>query len=155
MKKYHILAIELLAVTMVLAVGTMSTTSTTYATTGMSDCTTDPDREDCNPQPDRVGNDGSGDSTDADRDGPGGDDGPRQTDDDDTGDQNCWGKVTSSLTKNDDGKPGIGEHSSDPVPGDSDNETPREGVGNQQEGHPSDHADQVGGLADDVPDCVD
>ena len=66
---------------------------------------TDPDREDCNPQPDRVGNDGSGDSTDADRDGPGGDDGPRQTDDDDTGDQNCWGKVTSSLTKNDDGKP--------------------------------------------------
>ena len=59
------------------------------------------------------------------------------------------------MTKNDDGKPGIGEHSSDPVPGDDDNETPREGVGNQREGHPSDHADQVGGLADDVPDCVD
>ena len=34
----------------------------------------------------------------------------KQTDDD-TGDQNCWGKVTSSLTKNDDGRPGIGEHS--------------------------------------------
>lgn len=124
-----------------------------FATTGMSDCTTDPDREDCNPQPDRVGNDGSGDSTDADRDGPGGDDG--DPDDNDDGEQNCWGKVTSSLTKNDDGKPGIGEHSSDPRPGDDDNETPREGVGNQHEGHPSDHADTVGGLADDQPDCVD
>ena len=124
-----------------------------YATTGMSNCTTDPDREDCNPQPDRVGNDGSGDSTDADRDGPGGDDG--DPNDDDTGEANCWGKVTSSLTKNDDGQPGIGEHTSDPRPGDDDNETPREGVGNQHEGHPSDHADTVGGLADDVPDCVD
>ena len=60
------------------------------------------------------------------------------------------------------GSPGIGEHSSNPVPDDEDTppdeierETPREGVGNQQEGHPSDHADQVGGLADDQPDCVD
>ena len=56
--------------------------------------------------------------------------------------------------------PGIGEHSSDPVPDDEDTmEIERKhrgkGVGNQQEGHPSDHADQVGGLADDVPDCVD
>ena len=34
--------------------------------------------------------------------------------DDDTGEANCWGKVTSSLAKNDDGHPGIGEHSSDP-----------------------------------------
>ena len=105
MKKYHILAIGLLAITIVLAVGTMSKTSTTYATTGMSDCTTRPRKEDCNPQPDRVGNDGGGDGTDADRDGPGGDDGPHQTDDDDTGEQNCWGKVTSILTQNDDGKP--------------------------------------------------
>jgi hypothetical protein len=147
----------------------------TYASTGMSNCTLDPDREDCNEQPDRVGNDGGGDSTDADRDGPGGDDGPRQTDDDDTGEANCWGQVTKSLTQNDDDQPGIGEHTSDPFTGDDDNETPRsiqiemkdqlndqrfwiegiEGVGNQQEGHPSDHADQVGGLADDVPDCVD
>ena len=121
----------------------------------MSDCTSDPEREDCNEQPDRVGNDGNGaNNNDADRDGPGGDDGPNQADDDDTGDQNCWGKVTSSLTQNDDEQPGIGEHSSDPFPGDTDNETPRsiqiqkwiegiEGVGNQQEGHPSDHADQT------------
>ena len=127
-----------------------------FASTGMSDCTSDPEREDCNEQPDRVGNDGNGaNNNDADRDGPGGDDGPNQETDDDTDEQNCWGKVTSSLTQNDDEQPGIGEHSSDPFPGDEDNETPREGVGNQQEGHPSDHADQVGGLADDVPDCVD
>lgn len=102
-----------------------------FASTGMSDCTSDPDREDCNEQPDRVGNDGNGaNNNDADRDGPGGAD--NDPNDDDTGEANCWGKVTSSLTKNDDGKPGIGEHTSDPFPGDDDNETPREGVGNQK-----------------------
>jgi hypothetical protein len=127
--------------------------STVFASTGMSNCTEEPDEEDCNPQPDRVGNDDDP-SEDADRDGPGGDD-ESPDEEEDQGEANCWGKVTSSLTKNDDGKPGIGEHSSDPVPGDDDNETPREGVGNQREGHPSDHADTVGGLADDQPDCVD
>ena len=62
-----------------------------------------------------------------------------------------------ALTQNDDGSPGIGEHSSDPFPGDEDNETPREGVGNQQEGHPSDHADTISAedFADDVPECAD
>ena len=152
MTKSLLLAIGLLAIPMVLAIGT-SSTALLFATTGMSNCTLDPEREDCNEQPDRVGNDGSGDSTDADRDGPGGAD--NDPNDDDEGEANCWGKVTSSLTQNDDDNPGIGEHSSDPVPGDDDNETPREGVGNQNEGHPSDHADTVGGLADDQPDCVD
>ena len=127
-------------------------------------CTEDPDAEDCNPQPDRVGNDDDP-STDADRDGPGGDDGAGQETDDDSGDSNCWGQVSKGLAQKDDGKAGLGEHSSDPVqsPGDTDNETPREGVGNQAEGHPSDHADQVGGLVDndetpdvdETPDCVD
>ena len=131
------------------------TTPSIIASTGMSNCREEPDDPDCNNQPDRVGNDNDDDeSPDADRDGPGGDDETPNEEEDD-GDSNCWGKVTSSLTKNDDGKPGIGEHSSDPFPGDDDNETPREGVGNQNEGHPSDHADQVGGLADDIPDCVD
>ena len=46
MKKYHISAIGLLAVTMVLAVGTMSTTSTTYATTGMGNCRDEPEGSD-------------------------------------------------------------------------------------------------------------
>ena len=142
---------------------TTATFSTSYATTGMSDCKENPDNEDCNPQPDRVGNDDDTD-TDADRDGPGGAGGnigqdPGDTDDDpDTPQQdeaNCWGKVSAGLAQNDDGKPGLGEHSSDPVPGDDDNETPREGVGNQREGHPSDHADTVGGLANPDPDCVD
>lgn len=147
----------------VLVVGTITVgLGNGYATTGMSDCR-DPDNDnpDCNDQPDRVGNDDDTD-TDADRDGPGGaggsegDPGQGNTGDpSDEGEANCWGKVTSSLTQDDDGHPGIGEHSSDPVPGDGDNETPREGVGNQREGHPSDHADTVGGLADDVPDCVD
>ena len=146
--KWSLLAIA------VLALGSLVFSVPAFATTGMSNCTQDPEREDCNPQPDRVGNDGRGaNNNDADRDGPGGADNDET--DDDEGEANCWGKVTSSLSKNDDGKPGIGEHSSDPRPGDDDNETPREGVGNQAEGHPSDHADTVGGLADDVPDCVD
>ena len=161
MKKYLLLAIGLLTVPMVLAIGTSSTPSL-FATTGMSNCTQDPDRDDCNPQPDRVGNDNP-DDNDADRDGPGGADG--DSEDNDDGDQNCWGKVSSGLAQKNDGKPGVGEHSSDPVqnPEDTDNETPREGVGNQAEGHPSDHADTVGGLVDDdateetdeTPDCVD
>ena len=141
------------------AVGTISTT--TYATTGMGNCRDEPEGSDCVPQKDRVGNDDP-DDNDADRDGPGGaggsegDPGQGNTGDpSDEGESNCWGKVASALAHNDDGKPGLGEHSSDPVPGDDDNETPREGVGNQREGHPSDHADTVGGLADDVPDCVD
>jgi hypothetical protein len=144
--------VSLLAL-LVLTVPIMVLPSTVFASTGMSNCTEEPDEEDCNPQPDRVGNDDDP-SEDADRDGPGGDDESPDEEEDD-GEANCWGKVTSSLTKNDDGKPGIGEHSSDPVGGDDDNETPREGVGNQREGHPSDHADTVGGLADDQPDCVD
>lgn len=136
----------ILAMSVSAAVETTSITTTTYATTGMSHCNDedDADNDDCNPQPDRVGNDDP-DDNDADRDGP-----------DDEGQSNCWGKVTSGLAHKDDGKPGIGEHSSNPVPGDDDNETPREGVGNQREGHPSDHADTVGRLAgENTPDCVD
>ena len=139
--------------------------STVFASTGMSNCREEPDDPDCNDQPDRVGNDNDDDeSPDADRDGPGGDDGAGQETDDDSGDSNCWGQVSKGLAQKDDGKAGLGEHSSDPVqsPGDTDNETPREGVGNQNEGHPSDHADQVGGLVDndeteedETPDCVD
>lgn len=123
--------------------------STAYASTGMGNCKNSPD--DCERQPDRVGNDDPND-TDADRDGPGGEDGDPT--DDDTGEQNCWGKVSSGLAQKEDGKPGLGEHSSNPTP-DEDNETPREGVGNQAEGHPSDHADTVGGFSGSDEDCVD
>lgn len=161
MKKSVLSAVGLLLITIVPMIGTSTTESPLFATTGMSNCTEDPTNEDCNPQPDRVGNDDDP-STDADRDGPGGDD--TDAADDDDGDENCWGQVSKGLAQKSDGQPGVGEHSSDPVqsPGDTDNETPREGVGNQIESHPSDHADAVGGLVDDpetdeneTPDCVD
>ena len=54
-------------------------------------------------------------------------------------DPNFWGEVVGTQAQADDGNPGIGEHSSDPVPGDDDNETPRSGVGNQEGDGPSGH----------------
>jgi hypothetical protein len=74
-------------------------------------------------------------------------------------DANCWGKVTSDFTTQRDGDGGggqvFGQHSSDPVGGDSDNETPREGVGNQDEDHPSDHADTVGPRFGSDEECAE
>jgi hypothetical protein len=61
---------------------------------------------------------------------------------DDEGEPNCWGEVTRDFVETGT----LGEHSSDP-PGEDDN--PRAGVGNQEEGHPSDHADTVGGGISD------
>lgn len=91
-----------------------------------------------NPQPDRVGNE-----DEKDRDGPGGE----SAEGDDEGEANCWGKVTSDETKT--LEPGeFGQHAANPT-GDDDNDTPREGVGNQDEDHPSDHADSVGGAFSD------
>ena len=88
-------------------------------------------------QPDRVGNE-----EEHDRDGPDDDD-----DDPDGKEANCWGEVTRDFAQTGN----LGEHSSDP-PGEDDN--PRAGVGNQEEDHPSDHADTVGdGISD--ADCVD
>lgn len=91
-----------------------------------------------NPQPDRVGNE-----DEKDRDGPGGE----SAEGDDEGEANCWGKVTSDGTRT--LEPGeFGQHAANPT-GDDDNDTPREGVGNQDEDHPSDHADNVGGAFSD------
>ena len=133
---------------------TMQSNFALLASTGMGNCNNEPDG--CIPQKDRVGADNDDPDNageDADRDGPGGSDESPETEEDDK-EANCWGKVTSALTQNEDEQPGIGEHSSNPSP-DADNDTPREGVGNQKEGHPSDHADTVGGLADEEIDCVD
>ena len=119
---------------------------------GMGNCDSG---DDCEPQPDRVGNDDDTD-TDADRDGPGGAD-ESPTTDEDEGEANCWGKVSSALGKQQNEIDGPA-HSANPVPNDednTDNETPREGVGNQAEGHPSDHADTVGGFSGIDEDCVD
>jgi hypothetical protein len=91
-----------------------------------------------NLQPDRVGNE-----DEKDRDGPGGE----SAEGDDEGEANCWGKVTSDGTRT--LEPGeFGQHAANPT-GDDDNDTPREGVGNQDEDHPSDHADSVGGAFSD------
>ena len=130
---------ELLVMTIVLAIGT-STTSVVYATTGMGGG--DPGSGTDNPQPDRVG----ADDPEVERDGA-----------DDEGESNCWGKVTSDGVSENDGD-GIGgrafgQHASNPT-GDPDNDTPREGVGNQDEDHPSDHADSVGGAFSNE-DCID
>ena len=118
-----------------------------FASTGMSNCNDeDPDNDnpDCNDQKDRVGNDEE-DDEDAPRDGP-----------DEQEDANCWGKVTSDFTTTKDGDGGGDmSHASDPVGGDSDNETPREGVGNQNEGHPSDHGDTVGPQFGSDEECTE
>jgi hypothetical protein len=138
----NIFLLSLLAL-LVLTVPTamMMVPSTVLASTGMSQCndeTEEEESEDCQTQADRVGNDDPNDE-DADRDGP------------DEDSANCWGKVTSDFTTTKDGDGGGDmSHSSNPVndPDDveEDRETPREGVGNQVEGHPSDHGDNVGPL---------
>lgn len=131
-------------------VGTISTT--TYATTGMGNCK---EEENCTRQPDRVGadnDDPDNDGQDADRDGPGGSDESPETEEDE-GEANCWGKVSSALGKQQNEDPGPA-HASNPT-SDADNDTPREGVGNQKEGHPSDHADTVGDFSGIDEDCVD
>ena len=64
-------------------------------------------------------------------------------DEGDTVDADCFGKVIQHEAqehKEEGSDEGIlGEHSRDPVPGDSDNETPRQGIGNQDQGHPAAH----------------
>jgi hypothetical protein len=119
------------------------TTIPVFASTGMGG--DPPGTGQDNPQPDRVG----ADDDEVERDGP-----------DEKEDANCWGKVTSDATNDNDGD-GLGgrefgSHASDPVqrPGDTDNETPREGVGNQDEDHPSDHADTVGPRFGSDEDCA-
>ena len=149
--------IEYLFFLSLLALLLVTTTPSVFASTGMGG--DPPGQGTDNPQPDRVGNDEE-DDEDADRDGPGGEDGTPEEEDE--GEVNCWGKVTSdAVSENDDdgiGGRAFGEHTSNPVNDpeeeEEDNETPREGVGNQEEGHPSDHADRVGGAFSDE-DCID
>jgi hypothetical protein len=58
-------------------------------------------------------------------------------------DSNCWGEINSGLAES---SGGVGEHASDPIPGDDDRETPRAGVGNQAEDSPGEHGQTVGPL---------
>ena len=67
---------------------------------------------------------------------------PNVVDSGDTVTSNCFGKVISHEAqehKTDPTESNLGEHASDPVPGDADNETPRQGIGNQNQGHPAAH----------------
>ena len=73
---------------------------------------------------------------------------PTITDDPDTVDEgvtfsaDCFGKVISHEAQEHKENPDegtLGEHSSDPVPELEGNETPRQGIGNQDQGHPSAH----------------
>ena len=67
---------------------------------------------------------------------------PTVVDSGDTVKADCFGKVISIKHRNikmipDEGT--LGSHSSDPVPEISGNETPRQGIGNQNQGHPAAH----------------
>ena len=59
-------------------------------------------------------------------------------------DPNCFGEINTGAAQIEDSQPGLGEHASDPIPGDDDRETPRAGVGNQDEDTPGEHAQTVG-----------
>jgi len=58
-------------------------------------------------------------------------------------DPNCFGEINSGLAQ---AAGGVGEHASDPVPSSPGRETPRLGVGNQEEGTPGEHGLTVGPL---------
>jgi len=67
---------------------------------------------------------------------------PDVVDEGDTVTTNCFGKVISHEAqehKTDPDEGTLGEHSSDPVPEIPGNETPRQGIGNQNQGHPAAH----------------
>ena len=67
---------------------------------------------------------------------------PTVYDSTDTVKADCFGKVISHEAqehKTDPDEGTLGEHSSDPVPEIEGNETPRQGIGNQDQGHPAAH----------------
>jgi FlaG/FlaF family flagellin (archaellin) len=67
---------------------------------------------------------------------------PDTVDEGDTVSADCFGKVISHEAQEHKENPDegtLGEHSSDPVPELEGNETPRQGIGNQDQGHPSAH----------------
>ena len=67
---------------------------------------------------------------------------PTVVDSGDTVKADCFGKVIQHEAqehKTDPDDRTLGEHSSDPVPDLPGNETPRQGIGNQNQGHPAAH----------------
>ena len=98
-------------------------------------------------QPDRVGSHDNEDQTSGEGANPGGTVSDPTIPDEETGGDgsvsaNCFGKVISHEAqehKEDPDEGTLGEHSSDPVPELEGNETPRQGIGNQDQGHPAAH----------------
>jgi hypothetical protein len=70
--------------------------------------------------------------------------GTPRTDPGQTTDPNCFGEINRGAAQIEDGQPGLGEHASDPLPDEPGRETPRLGVGNQDEDTPGEHAHTVG-----------
>jgi hypothetical protein len=159
MKKSLFSAIKLLAMIIVLAIGTTST-AIVYAESNSDDNPgngdTQPDsaesNSDDNPgngdtQPDRVGSHDNEDQTSGEGANPGGTVSDPTIPDEETGGDgsvsaNCFGKVISHEAqehKEDPDEGTLGEHSSDPIPELEGNETPRQGIGNQDQGHPAAH----------------
>jgi FlaG/FlaF family flagellin (archaellin) len=67
---------------------------------------------------------------------------PDTVDEGDAVSADCFGKVISHEAQEHKENPDegtLGEHSSDPVPELEGNETPRQGIGNQDQGHPAAH----------------
>jgi hypothetical protein len=67
---------------------------------------------------------------------------PTVYDSTDTVNADCFGKVIQHQAqehKDDPDEGTLGSHASDPVPELSGNETPRQGIGNQDQGHPAAH----------------
>jgi hypothetical protein len=67
---------------------------------------------------------------------------PNVVDSGDTVNANCFGKVIQHQAqehKDDPDEGTLGSHASDPVPEVPGNETPRQGIGNQDQGHPAAH----------------
>jgi hypothetical protein len=76
--------------------------------------------------------------------------GTPRTDPSQPDDPDCWGEVSSTVAQREDDQPGLGEHASNPIPDpdpdEVDRDTPREGVGNQDEDTPPEHGAVVGPL---------
>jgi hypothetical protein len=138
MKKQHSVSVILTMVIMTITTMTTITTTNVNAQSQGSE----------NTQPDRVGS--HDDSTQTSGEGANGGTvtdptitgDPTVVDSTDTVSANCFGKVIQHEAqehKEDPDEGTLGSHSSDPVPENPGNETPRQGIGNQDQGQPAAH----------------
>jgi hypothetical protein len=139
MKKQQVLPVILTLVIMTITTTTLASIANVNAQTEING----------NTQPGRVGSHDDGKQTSGEGANAGGTvtdptitGDPDVVDSSDTVKADCFGKVISHEAQEHKENPDegtLGEHSSDPVPEISGNETPRQGIGNQDQGHPSAH----------------